>query len=315
MAVSNDVRGRFAAGLLVVGACAGLLASSCSSRSIVTEGERDTSVGGSRAIDDGNVCPRDRLLVVPGADGSWDSEDACNDVGLRGGWYAYGDQYTAGHGDARCVTIGKHLPEECSIVTIPDPTGRGFPNAGGVMRTAGVSAKVLPCPPGLATVGCPALDLTNMVGSGIGFDLDAVSVGDAPPSRRTWDPAAHGVIGLEFTVDVVPPQGLRVEFPMLLEDAEAANDEPPLPPGSTTEQHSALSPYWGAQAQGDSKYPSSPVVAGTNRILWEDIAPPRKDAYAFDSSRILGVRFHVPTSRVSSEAYSFAISDITLPRK
>ena len=248
--------------------------------------------------------------LVPDPSGWMDGD--CNDVGVQGNWYPFGDQYLVGYGDARCVTVGQHLPAECTSITTPDPHVFGFPNVGGRMHTAGVPTTILPCPSGLTTTGCPDHDYLHMGGAGIGFDLN----GDkAPPARATWDPTAQGVVGIQFTIDVVPTQGMRVEFPMLLLDAEGAADTPPLPAGSATDQHTTGNPYFGAQKNGDRKYPASPVVEGVNRVLWSDISPPSLAAYTFDPKRLLGVRFHLPSSSPSAPPYDFTISKLTFLRQ
>jgi hypothetical protein len=186
-------------------------------------------------------------------------------------------------------------------------------NHGGEMHTIGETAQIPPCNPGVETSGCPSFDYRNVFGAGIGFDFNGSS--RVEPTRAPWDPSAYGVVGMRFTIDEVPVGGMRVEFPILLTDEEAAADDPPLPAGSTSDEHSSLNPYWGAQANGDGKYPNSPVIAGVNTILFAtDIAPPRLTAYAFDPSRMLGVRFHVPADASSSKDYEFTISNVELLR-
>ncbi len=252
-------------------------------------------------------------VLVPDPNGWVDVEDDCNDVGVEGYWYAFSDQH-GDRGDGRCVSVGMHPPEECSqIESPPPPPFVGFPNVDGAMHTSGTVARILPCVSGLITAGCPAYDYANMTGAGIGFDFNGER-GD-PSVRGLWNPAPHRVVGIQFEIDAVPLTGIRVEFPMALQDADAAADVPPLPPGSTTLQHSFGSPYWGAQTFGDGKFPLSPVQAGLNRILWPDVFSPKVSAYVYDEQRMLGIRFHVPTRSDTAGAYEFTISKLAFVKE
>jgi hypothetical protein len=149
-----------------------------------------------------------------------------------------------------------------------------------------------------------------MMGAGIGVDFNAEGH-SRDSTRHPWDPADHGVIGFSFDIDAIPALGLRVEIPMVLTDAEASANIPPLPPGATTEAHADGSPYWGA----DERYPSSPVAIGTNRVLFADVRPPRT-SYEFEARRMLGIQFHVPTTpRIPKSTYAFCIKNLTLLRE
>jgi hypothetical protein len=252
--------------------------------------------------------------LVPGPDGWIDHEDVCNVLGIQGAWHVYGDGYDSVETHARCVAVGLHDPSDCAEVTLPPPPPAwGFPNVSGVFHTEGASDALLPCPQGLTTTGCPAKDFVNMTGAGVALDFNA----DAPPpngdgARQAWDPAAYGVLGVSFFIDE-PPAGLRIEFPMLLSDAEAAADAPPITSATpTTDEHSAGAPYWGADARGDSRFPSSPVVAGENVVTWEQVSSPRSSAYDFDLHRIIGVRFHVPAG--VAVPYAFTIEHFRFVR-
>jgi hypothetical protein len=246
------------------------------------------------------------ILIMPNASGWVDATE--NELGIQGAWYPYGDRY----GAAKCLNLGRHSPEECSLVTEPPPPpeGTGFANAGGVMCTRGETAVILACPPGLMTSGCPADDFSNMWGAGIGFDFNA---NKGPPegdgAKRTWNPADHGVTGISFEIDRVPGPKLRVEFPQLLTEAEA--QAVMLPGGSNTDDHPDGAPYWGA----DTNFSSSPVVPrpGVNVIRWDQIRKPGSaPTYVFDPARLLGIQFHVPA--VQSEprgSYEFCVSKLT----
>jgi len=266
-------------------------------------GSSGSGTGGSSGTGTGNT------VIIPSTDGWVDRMDVGNDVGVQGAWYPYGDQYGTGGGAKKCLLVGMHTPEECSRIDTPDPTMMAFPNTGGNMCTSGSVAQVLDCPSGLMTSGCPNDDFSNMWGAGIGWDLNAEGGSPTAP-KHPWNPADYGVIGFEFTIDAVPLPGLRVEIPMVLTDAEATMVM--LPAGSTTDDHPDGAPYWGAMGSG--MYPKSPVVAGVNRVLWTDIQPPRMGNYVFDTTRMLGIQFHVPANNMSRGDYEFCISQVTFIR-
>ncbi len=287
-----------------------------------------TSAGGSGGAPAANCGMTDNVVVVPSATGWVDSMDSCivtSGLGIQGAWYPYGDQYGTGNGAQKCLTYGGHMASECAQITTPDPTMMAFPNMGGSMHTAGTSEKVLPCIMGtkasmIPTSGCPmgdtggGFDYSSMWGAGIGFDLNAdKGPPDGDGKKNTWNPMDHGVIGIRFTIQGLPPGGIRVEFPMLLTTAEAAADTPPvttMPP--TTDDHSAGAPYWGAK--GDGKYPNSPAVEGVNTITWDMVGIPKAMVYMFDTSRLLGIQFHVPTTTGGTAPYDFTISNVTFLR-
>ncbi len=281
------------------------------------------SGGSSGCASDGNE------LIVPDADGRVSLQDACNNVGVQGYWYAYGDQYGDRQGEGKCIKIGRHMPSECAQVTTPPAReqGAGFPNLDGMMHTAGTVENILPCVDGspamlLATAGCPNRDYANMWGAGIGFDLNGDP--DSPAGdglNNVWDPDAQSppVIGIAFTIAGAPPTGLRVEFPMKLTAQEAAKDVPPITtPDPTTDSHSARAPYWGAQASGDRGYPNSPVKQGENRLYFAEasaatgIESPANALYRFDRHRMLRVEFHVVSG--SASPYDFTISNVRFLR-
>ena len=270
--------------------------------------------GGGTCTPGGNI----KLAIDPS--GWMDKTTPCNDdVGVQGSWYPYGDQYGDGEGDSKCTKFGGHMPSECAQITTPVFSAMRFDNVDGAMHTEGTVEALLPCVPGsmatlIGTSGCPDHDYSNMWGAGIGFDLNA-DTGEMGGAKHMYDPAAHGVVGIRFTIDTVPLPGLRVEFPMLLQDADGAKDLPvALPPNSSTDSHSAGAPYWGAQKNGDGKFPNSPVMPGVNTVLFDtDVQPPKLAAYAWEKNRMLGVQFHVPVSAAAG-TYSFTISNFQLIR-
>jgi hypothetical protein len=233
-----------------------------------------------------------------------------NDLGLQGSWYPYGDRY----GAAKCINVGMHLIDECSLVTSPKPPPDiGFPNEGGKMCTTGETAVILPCKSGVTTQGCPTSDYSNLWGAGIGFDFNAdKGMPEGSGAKHPWNPAEHGVTGLSFELDVKPVPGFRVEFPMLLLDGEAA--QVALPSGATTDDHPDGAPYWGA----NSSFSDSPVLTspGLNVVRWDNVRKPGSSpTYVFDKARLLGVQFHVPAVKTAPRgAYAFCISKLTFLR-
>jgi hypothetical protein len=281
------------------------------------------TTGGSGGTGNTDCMPGGNTKLVPNDTGWIDKTDLCNDVGVQGAWYPYGDQYGTGNGAKKCLTWGNHMPAECAQITTPNPEVMAFPNVNGEMHTAGTAETVLPCIAGskaatTPTSGCnplPGNDYASMWGAGIGFDLNADK---GPPEgtgmKSVWNPADHGVVGIRFTIVNAPPK-LRVEFPMMLTAAEAAADTPvpvtTMPP--TTDDHSAGAPYWQAQKLGDGKYPASPVVEGVNTVLWSEVQVPKLGVYTWDPARILGIQWHVPTGSAPLN-YDFTIKDVTFVR-
>jgi hypothetical protein len=267
--------------------------------------------------------PGGNVVLTPDPTGWVDKNALCNDVGVQGAWYPYGDQYGNGNGAKKCVLWGNHMSSECAQIMSPDPSVMKFDNTDGAMHTVGAVELVLPCVAGsmaatIPTSGCPGngqaggFDYSSMWGSGIGLDLNAdKGPPDGTGMKHPWNPDMYGIIGIRFTIEHAPP-ALRVEFPMLLLDSEAAADVPPLPPGSTTDDHSAGAPYWGAKP--DKSYGNSPVVEGVNTITWDQVSPPQANIYVFDKARILGIQFHVPTNTTSGSTYDFTIKDLTFLR-
>jgi hypothetical protein len=265
--------------------------------------------GGTGGIGTGNT------LLTPGPDGWVDKMDTGNDVGVQGSWYPYGDQYGDGPGDAKCIRVGMHMPADCSTITSPlPPPAMGFPNTGGKMCTTGEVAVIPPCKPGVMTSGCnppPGKDYSNVWGAGIGFDFNA-DKGEDGGAKHTWDPAMYGVVGVSFEIDMVPAAGLRVEFPIQLTPDELAKVTPPLPAGSTTDDHPDGAPYWGAT----DKFPNSPVMAGVaNKVIFATNVKPPRTNYEYEPKRMLGIQFHVPASGAARSQYAFCISNLTLIRQ
>jgi len=248
-------------------------------------------------------------VPITPSDTGW-VEAVDNELGIQGSWYPYGDRY----GAAKCMNVGLHALDECSLVTAPEPPpAMGFPNQGGMLCTTGETAVILPCMPGVTTSGCPTSDYSNMWGAGIGFDFNAnEGAPDGDGAKHTWNPADHGVTGISFELDKVPPPGFRVEFPMVLLDSEAMLVS--LPSGATTDDHPDGAPYWGA----NSSFGNSPVVVSpqVNVVRWDAVKKPgTATTYVFDKARLLGIQFHVPAVKTAPRgAYGFCISKLTFLR-
>jgi hypothetical protein len=248
------------------------------------------------------------VLILPDPSGWVEAVD--NPLGIQGAWYPYGDRY----GVAKCLNVGLHQPEECSLITSPlPPPSTGFPNANGVMCTSGETAVILPCPTGLATSGCPASDFANMWGAGIGFDFNAnKGMPEGDGKKNTFDPVLHGIKGVSFELDKIPGPKLRVEFPQQLTNEEASMVQ--LPAGSTTDDHPDGAPYWGA----DNNFSASRVVVSpeVNVILWDQVKKPGSSrSYVFDTARMLGIQFHVPAvSTAPRGTYDFCVKNLKFLR-
>jgi hypothetical protein len=268
-----------------------------------TGGSSGTSGSGGSPTDVGGTSGeggmRGDVTLVPNESGWVDAMDEGNSVGVQGAWYPYGDKY----GVAKCTTVGLHAPDECSTIFEPDPLVTGFPNDGGVMCTRGETAVVLNCLPDVPNCPPGTPDYSNMWGAGIGLDLNAEGATDAGSgAKHTYNPEAHGVVGIAFDIDRIPLPKLRVEFPMELGD------------GTSTEDHLDGSPYWGAL--GDGSYPASNVIVGRNEFRWDEVQAPREN-YDFDRTKILAIQFHVPaiTSGTERGPYEFCISNLTFLRE
>lgn len=213
-------------------------------------------------------------------------------LGIQGAWYTFGDGMgpdgTAATSD--CVAKGMHLPSECSTVTTP--AFGPFTNTAGKMCTSGIAAKVINLTTG--TMHCPSLstdcDFSNLVGAGIGLDLNNAGA-DGGMGKLPFDAGAANIIGVQFTLEMLPLAGVRVEFPT-----------------DTTEDTAAI---WKPRR---AKNYTSPLIEGLNTIFFEDLVQPDfvRSPVAFDPSRLVSIRFHVPTSTTSSTAYNFCISGMSV---
>jgi hypothetical protein len=166
------------------------------------------------------------------------------------------------------------------MITSPSPADATFPNTGGKMCVIGVAARVV----NNAATGQP--DFGNIYGVTIGFDFNYAAT--APP-KGTFDALAKGITGIQFDVDLVPTNGVRVQF---------------VTPG--TDLGSGGPSYWG----GSAAFPPSPVFIGTNRIYWQDVTGPY--GLGLDPTKLVSMYFNVPTQTASADSFHFCISNVTL---
>jgi hypothetical protein len=236
----------------------------------------------------GRACRGEKSVpIVPDATG-WISGSS-NSLGIQGPWYAYGDGY--GSDGARlngsCQTAG-HADAECSVITAPVPA-QPFANSGGVMCTSGTSKVILTVGDKPVTDPSPTAidppDYSHMWGDGIGFNL--ADPGTGGPTG-IFNASAKKVIGVSFDINNVPP-GLRVEFPTPTSDASTLGSD-----------------YWGATAS----YPPSPVVAGTNVILFSAVASPEATPVPLDTTILEAVQFLVPSNIGADQPFSYCVSNV-----
>jgi len=168
------------------------------------------------------------------------------------------------------------------MLTSPSPTATGFPNTGGKMCATGIAAVVV----NNATTGLP--DYGGIYGVSIGFDFNTAA---ASTAKGSFNALANGITGIQFDIDLVPSNGLRIEF---------------VTPGTDLGQGGPA--YWGASPA----YPPSPVFAGTNRIYWADVIGPL--GLGLDPTKLVSMDFSVPTQTFSSDNFHFCISNVTLIR-
>ncbi|MES1205138.1 MAG: hypothetical protein ABUS79_04300 [Pseudomonadota bacterium] len=218
------------------------------------------------------------IALTPDATGYIDV--MTNTLGIKGAWYAYGDGAgETGMPPGDCQKAGHTV---CSTIAKP-AAGTGFANTAGKMCTMGTIAVVADI------VGMPGTpDYSKIWGAGIGVDLNHEGI----MPKGEFNATAAGVVGFSFDLDAKPLAGIRVEVEATgTLGAEAGND------------------YWGAT----SSYPASPVVIGTNTVMWGDIKGPK--GHVFDQAAqgaIRGLQFHVPASTSGGGTYEFCISNLKM---
>lgn len=103
-------------------------------------------------------------------------------VGIQGRWYAYGDQYDV---PKRCVSLGRHLPQTCSLVTSPGVLP-GFATArdGAVCITGQVGAVAKCLQP--QEVECLKPPTANAAATSSALGAGGAAAWDAEPLVHTW---------------------------------------------------------------------------------------------------------------------------------
>ena len=215
------------------------------------------------------------LALVPNSDGHVD--DASNALGVEGFWRVSADGYDeSGQRGGTCQVRGGHPDPSCSVITQPDPSLGVFPNQDGVMCSAGISKLVLS--------GGGQDDYWNIWGAEQVFDF-------APGGDRAgvFDADLAGIGGISFEIHDAAPAGMRVEF---LTGNDTSNYGPA---------------YWGAGVY----FPPSPVRAGKNLILFDEVRVP-KEATPFPPSKLDAIRFHFPATTVQDQPYSACVGGLSL---
>jgi hypothetical protein len=215
------------------------------------------------------------VQLIPSATGWIDASS--NPLGIQGQWYVYADGYgTDGLRDGPCQAVG-HADSECALITSPIPGPGGFPNVGGKMCTSGAVDQVLDLN------GAP--DYGDMFGTGMGFNLASTTAG----VPGVFDAHAHRVIGVQFDLDAVPTAGLYVGFATPASDAGALGPD-----------------YWGASAA----FQSSPVVAGTNAVLFRDVQSPEATPLPIDVTQLESMQFQVRSSTAQGSTFAYCVSNV-----
>lgn len=244
-------------------------------------GAGDTGAGGSTVMGT-------PVLINPDATGFVSAPM----LGIQGAWYAYSDGMGPDGMSATsdCVAKGMHLASECSTVTTP--AFGSFPNTAGRMCTSGTVAQVISRTTGsmLCPITSADCDFTNMFGAGIGLDLNDAGA-DGGMGKLPFDAVAAKIIGIQFTLEMPTLTGLALEFPT-----------------DTTADFPAI---W---KQQKARNYGSPLVEGLNTVLFKDAIQPDfvMPRMALDPSRLVSIQFHVLSAPLSSAAYSFCISGLSV---
>ncbi len=221
------------------------------------------------------------LALTP--DGTGWIAPTSNALGLSGGWYGFSDGTGPnGISTGGACENGGHPPSACSLISSPSPSGAGFPNTGGRMCVTGVAARVV----NNTTTGLP--DYGAIYGATIGFDFNTPAMS---ATKGTFNALANAITGIQFDIDLVPSNGLRVQF------VTPGTD---LGPGGPS--------YWG----GSPAFSPSPVFIGTNRIYWADVSGPY--GLGLDPTQLVSMYFNIPTLTTAADNFQFCISNVTLIR-
>jgi len=217
----------------------------------------------------------------------WVDESTTGTTGIQGQWRAFGGETGARSGGAgACET---EAFGECSSVFEPVAGLPYAPTPGLGMCTSGIIARWIANSNGLTPDGSPG-------SAGIVFDLNVpdwpgrqTSL-DAPPGQA-YDADARGVRGFSFDIDSEPPAGSGMSV-------EVTSVGPDMAWPATTVARFR-------RANGDI----SPVHAGHNEFVWDDLAPD-----PFDASKLVSIAFLARGTDASSTSYGFCIDHLTALR-
>jgi|GEM_PF-680178 len=260
----------------------------------MTTADAGTMAGGGSAGSASDALPANAVEValVPSADGSVN-----NEFGVLGGWYPFADG-NEGVNPGVCQTVGKHLTQECSVISSPVP-GTPFAPTGtshARMCTSGKVAQVIP------SADSRVYAFSVIFGAGIGFDLNNPGLNTGASMKMPFDASAKMVIGVSFDLDSVPATGLRIEFPFGSASTPAGVWKP-----NPTWDHARNLPIW-----------ASPVNAGHNVLLFTNVAQqsfvPIDQKVPFDPSTLMSIQFHIPTNERASAAaaFEFCVDNLAL---
>ena len=223
------------------------------------------------------------IPLVPDSNGHFDGTNA---AGVVGYWWSAADGYAPDGtpGTGTCQTDG-FAADACSVFTSPTPGAFFSPDANGRLCTSGVAAQVIPDATG--TLAWPYI-----WGNIIGFDVNNPgTLTDGLTKRSVYDAAAHGVTGVSFDIDALPPGGhLRVAFQTRGTESNAA--------------------YWGGATADLSPF----GLPGHYEVRWSDVAGPLylTNPPPFDPTTLEAIHFQVVATNFEPVPFNFCISNTML---
>lgn len=245
--------------------------------------------GGIRGTGGGASGGAGGFLLLPSVTGNVNNSGA----GIVGNWYSFADAYRTTTALGKCVTDGAPA---CSMFNASSPAQADafgpsdMPITVGKMCASGTVAQVV-----ADTASAGALDYGGIWGAYIALSFNGVGAADGSATPSPYNAPAHGITGIAFDIDNVPPANgapsLRVELTTS------------VIPGTTDKQPA----YWNGAIQNNS-----PVSPGTNSFYWANVSRPMSEANypAFDPTKILAIQFHVIANPSSPINFNFCISNL-----
>jgi hypothetical protein len=265
---------------------AALLLGACSSMAVAT-----SDGVGTTGTDGNSGSPFVGIALTPSATGFVDNVMS----GVIGPWYAYGDSVGPGanvtstdFSDSDCAKAG-FTTNQCSTILAPIPGQPFDPDTVKGMCTNGTAAQATG-----GDGGSP--NYVAIYGAGIALDFHNPG-GDAGAARGYFDMTPYVGLGFDFTGDVIPEHGMRVNFPF--------------------KDGSSDIPYWGGA--GDAATAYSPLTNGAHvEIQWADVGPERflklgtLSPPPLDKTQVASIQFQVFTNSAEPTPYSFCVNNLTL---